>query len=92
MRFAPLPDSVPCAGPLKTVKARLSPSASEPDSITGTAVSLSVPMPCAFATGVSLLPAMLTVTEVSVPSALATEKVSVWVVPAANSLWAELAA
>ena len=73
------------------MKARLSPSTSEPDSVTATAVSLSVPRLCAFATGVSLLPAMLMVTEVSVPSALATEKVSVWVVPAANSLCAELA-
>ena len=34
---------------------------------------------------------MLMVTEVIVPSLLATEKVSVWVLPAANSLWAELA-
>ena len=39
----------------------------------------------------SLVPRILMVTEVSVPSALLTLKLSVWVLPAANSLCAELA-
>ena len=46
-----MPDKVPCAGALTTVKVRLSPSASEPDSVTAVAVSSSVLMLCAFATG-----------------------------------------
>ena len=42
-------------------------------------------------TGASSVPMMWTVTEVGVPSDDATLKLSVYVVPTTNSLWAELA-